>query len=113
MAGAVAGARALALVSLLLSGRLRRLVGLRPMSAASAGELARPDPLGATSKTRVGNPGPQNGDAATPRTSAKLREWHKAALWMLLLGYFVVGVFGRFPWKPDEPYSVSVRSPPH
>jgi 4-amino-4-deoxy-L-arabinose transferase-like glycosyltransferase len=31
-----------------------------------------------------------------------------SALWLLLLGYFVVGVFGRFPWKADEPYSFGI-----
>ena len=32
----------------------------------------------------------------------------KVALWVLLLCYFVVGVFGRFPWKADEPYSFGI-----
>ena len=42
------------------------------------------------------------------QTPAKARRRLRAALWVLLLGYFVVGVFGRFPWKADEPYSFGV-----
>ncbi len=37
-----------------------------------------------------------------------MRQRLRAALWALLLGYFVVGVFGRFPWKADEPYSFGI-----
>ena len=44
---------------------------------------------------------------ARVETSAKT-ERLRAALWLLLLGYFVVGVFGRFPWKADEPYSFGI-----
>lgn len=32
----------------------------------------------------------------------------QAAICLLLLGYLLVGVFGRFPWKADEPYSLGV-----
>src|SRR3984893_4577549 len=32
------------------------------------------------------------------------RRW-MVSLALLLLGYFVAGIFGRFPWKADEPHS--------
>ena len=31
-----------------------------------------------------------------------------ASLGVLLLGYFIAGVFGRFPWKADEPHAFGV-----
>ena len=42
------------------------------------------------------------------RAPAAARQRLRAALWFLLLGYLVVGVFGRFPWKADEPYSFGI-----
>ncbi|HEV7442179.1 MAG TPA: hypothetical protein VGO18_06255 [Steroidobacteraceae bacterium] len=42
------------------------------------------------------------------QTPTKARRRLRAALWLLLLGYFVVGVFWRFPWKADEPYSFGI-----
>src|SRR5664279_415632 len=32
----------------------------------------------------------------------------EAALAILMVGFFVAGVFGRFPWKADEPYSFGI-----
>lgn len=35
------------------------------------------------------------------------RRW-LLCVWALVLSYFVAGVFGRFPWKADEPYSFGI-----
>src|SRR3977135_2140321 len=37
-------------------------------------------------------------------TETAARRW-MVSLALLLLGYFVAGIFGRFPWKADEPHS--------
>jgi 4-amino-4-deoxy-L-arabinose transferase-like glycosyltransferase len=37
-------------------------------------------------------------------TETPARRW-VVSLALLLLGYFVAGIFGRFPWKADEPHS--------
>lgn len=37
-------------------------------------------------------------------TETAARRW-VVSLALLLLGYFVAGIFGRFPWKADEPHS--------
>lgn len=40
-------------------------------------------------------------------TSGTSRHWSVLAI-ALLCGYFVAGIFGRFPWKADEPYSFGI-----
>jgi 4-amino-4-deoxy-L-arabinose transferase-like glycosyltransferase len=46
--------------------------------------------------------------AGQPETTEQARQLLRAVLCLLLLSYFVVGVFGRFPWKADEPYSFGI-----
>lgn len=46
---------------------------------------------------------PQSSDELTPPATVIER-----AAYLLFIVYFMVGTFGRFPWKADEPYSFSM-----
>ncbi len=46
--------------------------------------------------------------ASPPSSNATTALRLRAAIWLLVLSFLVTGVFGRFPWKADEPYSFGI-----